>query len=322
MTVHLLTGDDESILRAAVSELVHELVGDGDRSLMVDEFDGDDVEVRGVVDAAQTPPFLTDRRVVVVRDVGRFTADELAPLVAYLADPLPTTELVLVGGGGRLAEGADRRGQGGRRAWCATPTPPSRAAIARPGSSPRPRPAASSSRRRPPRAIADRLGEDVGRLDGILQTLAATYGGARQLGPDEVEPFLGEGGGVPPWELTDAIDAGEHGDRAGAAGPDDRARRSPPAAADGDPARPLRAAGPPRRRRRDLGGAGRRRCSASSRGSRRRRRSPVPAARRRWGAAGDRPAGGRRPRSAGRQGPARRRRDGRPRGQAVAPQAL
>ena len=41
------------------------------------------------------------------------------------------------------------------------------------------------------------------------QTLAATYGGgARQLGPDDVEPFLGEGGGVPPWELTDAIDAG------------------------------------------------------------------------------------------------------------------
>ena len=52
MTVHLLTGDDESILRAAVSELVHELVGDGDRSLMVDEFDGDEYEVR----ASSTPP--------------------------------------------------------------------------------------------------------------------------------------------------------------------------------------------------------------------------------------------------------------------------
>ena len=90
MSVHLLTGDDESILRAAVTDLVHELVGDGDRSLMVDEFDGDDVEVRAIVDSAQTPPFLTERRVVVARDVGRFSADELAPLVAYLADPLPT----------------------------------------------------------------------------------------------------------------------------------------------------------------------------------------------------------------------------------------
>ena len=40
MTTYLLTGDDESILRATVSDLVGELVGDGDRSMMVDEFDG------------------------------------------------------------------------------------------------------------------------------------------------------------------------------------------------------------------------------------------------------------------------------------------
>jgi DNA polymerase-3 subunit delta len=57
-------------------------------------------------------------------------------------------------------------------------------------------------------AIVTRLGEDVGRLDGILATLAATFGAAHQLGPGDVEPFLGEGGDVPPWELTDAIDAG------------------------------------------------------------------------------------------------------------------
>src|SRR6185436_19177186 len=81
MGVHMVTGSDESILRAAVTDLVHELVGDGDRSLMVDEFEGEDYELRSVVDAAQTAPFLTERRVVVARDVGRFATDELAPLV-------------------------------------------------------------------------------------------------------------------------------------------------------------------------------------------------------------------------------------------------
>jgi DNA polymerase-3 subunit delta len=60
MTTHLLTGDDESILRAAVVALVDELVGDGDRSMTVDEFDGDEYELRAVVDAAQTPPFLSE----------------------------------------------------------------------------------------------------------------------------------------------------------------------------------------------------------------------------------------------------------------------
>jgi competence protein ComEC len=46
MATHLLSGNDESVLRSAVHELVDELVGDGDRAMMVDEFDGDDYELR------------------------------------------------------------------------------------------------------------------------------------------------------------------------------------------------------------------------------------------------------------------------------------
>src|SRR5690606_38947218 len=100
----LLTGDDESLLRSKAHDLVAHLVGDGDRSLMVDEFGGDEYQLRSVVDAAQTLPFLTDRRIVVARDIGRFGADELTPLAAYLSDPLDTTQLVLVAGGGRLTK--------------------------------------------------------------------------------------------------------------------------------------------------------------------------------------------------------------------------
>jgi DNA polymerase-3 subunit delta len=102
MGTFLLTGDDESILRQAVLELVHELVGDGDRSMMVDEFDGADFTLGDVATAAQTPAFLTDRRIVVARGIGRFVVADTPPLVQYLADPLPSTELVLVGGGGAV----------------------------------------------------------------------------------------------------------------------------------------------------------------------------------------------------------------------------
>ena len=104
MAVHLITGDDESLLLTGATEVLHRLVGDGDRSLLVDDFDGPDYEVRSVVDAAQTSPFLTDFRVVVARGIGRFNAEDVIPLVAYLKDPLPTTELVLVAGGGRTVK--------------------------------------------------------------------------------------------------------------------------------------------------------------------------------------------------------------------------
>ncbi len=174
MTTHLLTGDDESILRSAVLELVDELVGDGDRSMMVDEFDGDDYELRLVVDAAQTPSFLTDKRVVVARGVGRFVADELTPLLGYVGNPLDTPDLVLVVGGGavpkKLADAVKANGT------ITNTSPPTRAKdrqgwiadhIAAAGLRIKPDAAAQ---------LAQWLGEDVGRLDGILATLRARTG--------------------------------------------------------------------------------------------------------------------------------------------------
>lgn len=206
MATHLLTGDDESILRTAVSDLVHELVGDGERSMIVDEFEGEEYELRLVVDAAQTPPFLTEKRVIVARDVGRFIADDLGPLVAYLDNPLDTSDLVLVAGGGRVAKKlADAVKAGGT---VTNTSPPSRAKDRQDWLQDH---LASAGVRLDGGAVAQLgqwLGEDAGRLDGILSTLSSTYGTDRKLSFADIEPFLGEAGGVPPWDFTDAIDSG------------------------------------------------------------------------------------------------------------------
>ena len=205
--VHLLRGDDPSLVRDAVRRLVDELVGDGDRTLMVDEHGGE-YEVTALADAAQTPPFLTDRRVVVGRDLHQFKAEQLAPLVEYLADPLPTTALVLVWEVGAVPKGlldAVKRAGGAhvdsspgrtardQRSWLAERIAESgvhldKAAV---------------------ELVATTLGEDVGRLSGLLGALASTFGPGARLGADDVAPYLGEGGGVAPWELTDAVDRGD-----------------------------------------------------------------------------------------------------------------
>jgi DNA polymerase-3 subunit delta len=208
MAVHLLTGDDESILRSKAHDLMAHLVGDDDRSLLVDEFDGDDYELRSVVDAAQTLPFLTDRRIVVARDIGRFGVDELTPLVGYLADPLETTQLVLVAGGGRLpkslVEAITRAGghvtdtnpprkANDRAAWVRAEAELHGVRVD----------TAAAAR------IAEQLGDDMGRLDGIVSVLRSTFGEGVRVTAGDVEPFLGEAGDVPPWDFTDAIDAGQ-----------------------------------------------------------------------------------------------------------------
>lgn len=208
MGVHLLTGDDESILRSKTHDLVVQLVGDGDRSLMVDEFDDDEYELREAVDAAQTMPFLTDRRVVVAREMGRFGADDLVSLLGYLDNPLDSTELVLVAGGGRLSKKLTDgiKASGGvvtstappnrprdRQMWVRTEAEEHGVRLD----------GAAAAR------IAEQLGDDVGRLEGILSVIRSTYGEAAKVSATDVEPFLGEAGGVPPWDFTDAIDAGQ-----------------------------------------------------------------------------------------------------------------
>ena len=39
--------------------------------------------------------------------------------------------------------------------------------------------------------------------------LAAAYGEGSRVTREELEPFLGEEGGAPPWDLTDALDNGD-----------------------------------------------------------------------------------------------------------------
>ena len=207
VSVHVLLGDDESILRAGVNSLVQTLVAGGDRALMVDEFDAEDYTVGPLVDAAYTAPFLTERRIVVGRAMGRFSADELAPLVAYLSEPLPSTELVIEWGSQRRPKRLDEA-LSAAGATITSTSPPNR---------PRDRgawvqdAAKAVGVRLSPAAverIVGHLGENVGSLDGVLRTLSATFGGGLVLGPEQVDPFLGDAGGVPPWDLTDAIDAG------------------------------------------------------------------------------------------------------------------
>jgi hypothetical protein len=46
-------------------------------------------------------------------------------------------------------------------------------------------------------------------VQGLLDTLEAAYGPGAAIDSEKLEPFLGEAGRVAPWDLTDAIDAGD-----------------------------------------------------------------------------------------------------------------
>lgn len=212
--VHLVKGDDDVLLRDAARRLVDQLTGDLDHDLAVEEVGRDRFAPGGaseptivpLVDAAQTPPFLTDRRVVVGWDVEMFTrAAQVAPLVAYLGDPLPSTSLVLVWSGGRIPRsltdavaacgGAVVDTSPGRKlaGWIGEQVAAAGLHLDRVAS----------------QRLEQWLGDDPQRLVGLLRTLVGSFGAGARLGADDIEPFLGDPAGVPPWELTDALDKGD-----------------------------------------------------------------------------------------------------------------
>lgn len=211
--IHLVRGSDPGLVAAAVSQLVADLVGDRERAEIVEELTGDDYGVAEVVMAVRSISMFGEL-VVVARNAGRFRAEELGPLLEVLGEPNPTSTLVLVweppaGGearpapkklldavraaGGSILE-TDPPSQSKQRAqWLEQRLSASPLHLDGPARA----------------AILDHLGEDVGRVTGLLAVLEGCFPPGERVGVEDVTPYLGDAGSVPPWDLTDAIDRGD-----------------------------------------------------------------------------------------------------------------
>jgi DNA polymerase-3 subunit delta len=223
--VYLVKGGDPGLVGRALKELLGRIAG-ADSSAHVEEYwpeagggdDGGAGEGRGggstarfnvapILEALETPAFLYDRRVIVVRRAGALDAQQAKRLVSYLSDPLPSSTLVLVAedksigttldkavkAAGEVVDVSTPSNAGGRRTWIDGEL--RRAGI---------------TLDKDARALLDtRIGEDVSALPNILANVAGAYGDKAKVTAAQLELFLGESGTVAPWALTDAIDAGD-----------------------------------------------------------------------------------------------------------------
>lgn len=216
----VVKGPDHTLRAGAVDDVVDRLLGDDDRALAVAEAslpaprggEGDDggaqaraESLAAALEGARTPPFGTARRIVVVRTDDAYSADEAERLAGYLADPEPTTSLVLEAPGripAALAKALERAGAEevavgtGRDATASVlESELERAGI---------RLDADAAR-----LVARRLGDQAGRVPALVGVLLSAFGSGASLESSDVEPYLGEEGGVPVFELTKAVDAGD-----------------------------------------------------------------------------------------------------------------
>lgn len=213
MPSYLITGDDERLVSAKLSELIDDLIGGGDRSAMLEshdlaeaQADDRDARVRAAVNGAETQSLFADSRVVVVRN-AHVTPLDASLLIAYLAAPSPSTHLVVTATGRLPKALADALKKNGATTY-ETSAPQRRKELVDWYK------AHFTEAGMKIDAVALEevihwLGQDSARLPGLVEVLRSTYGDKHRLGLDDVEPFLGQAGSVQPWDLTDAVDSGD-----------------------------------------------------------------------------------------------------------------
>lgn len=211
MAIYLITGNDDRLVSAQLTELVGQLIGDADRSTTHESHDVGastvderDRAIRSAIMSAETPSLFGDTRVVVLRGIHEATVDQLVPLIDYLGDPPATTHLIVTSFGKLAKSTTDALKKAG--ATTITTTPPFRRnelvvwfqeQFAQSGL--KLDPSAMNN-------VIDWLGQDQARLTSLIELLVSAFGTSKKLLADDVQPFLGEQGSVLPWDLTDAID--------------------------------------------------------------------------------------------------------------------
>jgi DNA polymerase-3 subunit delta len=209
--IALLHGPDEQLLDDALALIGQRFFADAsERALGREVLEGDAASVETVVRSAMTLPFMTARRLVVVRRAQALAAKGAETLTAYARDPNPTTCLLLLAADG-LAASRERRADH----WLLSALP-SAAVVALPQRRGRAledwlkqRAAAEglTVSDEAARLLVQWVGDDGARLLGEARK-AALAGAAepRRVGVNEVTAVVGEHRVSDVFELTRAVE--------------------------------------------------------------------------------------------------------------------
>jgi len=99
--VYLLHGEEEFLIERAARELANTALGDGDASFNLDTFRGSEHKAEDVTAASNSFPFMSERRVVIVKECEKFHSSPV--LASYIQRPNPDCVLILCAGDGKTS---------------------------------------------------------------------------------------------------------------------------------------------------------------------------------------------------------------------------
>ena len=206
--IYCLHGPERYLIDRCVTALRQQIIGDSEASagLNHEVFDLKETPLVDVLAAARTVPMFARRRIIVARGLDQVKAEGLEPLVAYVADPNPTTCLVL------LAEKIDGR----LRAFLALKRAGFLHEFARlkdrdlgPFLAREAQSHGASMDNDAAEALASAAGPDLGRLMQALEQLEIYAGPGGRITRSQVEALIPESRERSVFELTKAIGMGD-----------------------------------------------------------------------------------------------------------------
>jgi DNA polymerase-3 subunit delta len=202
--VVVLVGSERFLADRAAKLLKKAVVGDGPSGFNDDVFQGAQVSAQRVIGAARTLPMMAQARYVLIRDAEAIPAAELEKLGAYVAEPSPSTCLVMVAekldGRSKLAKAAKSAG-----AWI--DVEPLKGAILE-------RFIAGEAKRRGHSvdaaaggALLDAIGNDLAALDDAIERLSLYVGKGGAIDAAAVEATVSRVRVDSIWTVVDAVAA-------------------------------------------------------------------------------------------------------------------
>jgi len=207
--IYAVSGAEVYLKRRAVEQIVTEVLGNADRALALSEYDCSTsvAELASVLDDLRTLPFLTDRRLVVVREADKFITQYRPALEDYAASPSSTGVLLLecksLPANTRLHKRIAEIG----KVLKFEALPPFKV----PGwvTSHCKESYGVAIEQQAAAKLVDLVGPDLGLLDAELQKCALYIGARKQIALADIEALVGQQREEQVWNILSAIGAGD-----------------------------------------------------------------------------------------------------------------
>ena len=204
LPAYLTVGEDRLKRKSVTARLKARLEQQGDLSFNYDRFDGETAAGDEVVNAANTMPFASEVRLVEVSHVEKMRKQDSEAIVEYLANPCPTTVMLL--DGDKLAKNTrlyKAVASLGRSAVieCASMKEGELVGMTR-------KLAAgygASFSEAAARKLVALLGTDTVAIDAEVKKIALAHVGSSPVDAAEVEALVVRKTELKPWDFTDAL---------------------------------------------------------------------------------------------------------------------